>query len=302
MTNKPQNRVHAMPGYWRSNYFRTYVIVVVFYEAASIMAFIPLIMICVILALVKIDYYPFFNFFGIILSANIVLGMPGFPILYLLLNYIGYRIRSSRAVQKMEQSKAEVDSDVWTLIVQLQGSNANSRISAVRGLRIHNTRIVEETLAKTMLDDPDTNVRFEAYLALKFMGKQKIGPLLERLKAEPGKEVKLALLDMLRKTGDKDQIGTLIFLYSVESDKGVKLSILESLCKFDRYDIKDLAISILRKEDDKDIRLKALDVLGWYGDKATCDVLRYLRNDDSDIDIRHEAEKVLASVESRRSS
>jgi hypothetical protein len=167
--------------------------------------------------------------------------------------------------------EAEINRDIWSMIVQLKGENTGDRIAAVRGLRSHDTPDVEAELTKAMLEDPDADVRFEAYLALKFRGKDTMGFLLERLKAEGDTKKKLGLLELLRKTVDERQVGTLTYLYNFETDKSVKLGILDSLDKFNSSNIKDLLIFILRSEDDKDVRLKALEMLNRYDDASTRD-------------------------------
>jgi hypothetical protein len=194
--------------------------------------------------------------------------------------------------------KAEVDRDIWTLIVQLKESDLDSRKSAARGLRNYNTSEVEEALTKAMLEDDDESIRFEAYLALKFQGKDKTSFLLERLKTMSDTKATLDLLDLLRKIGDEKQADTLTYLYGFETEKAVKLSILESLSKFYSFSIRDLAISILRKEDDAEVRLKALDTLCWYDDRSTQEALKHLLS-DPDVNMRDRADKMLKSIELR---
>jgi hypothetical protein len=280
--------------YWRSRYFRVYMIVALVYWAASVLAVLIIFAIAAMINLANMDYAPFINVTGPFTCGNLIFVAPMFNIICIIFGYVGHCNRMSQTGQKTDESKAETELNVWASIVELQKPDASVRLSAVRKLRCYNTPAVEEALTKTMLDDPDVGIRFEAYLALKFVGKQKAGLLEEQLKAEHDITQKLMLLDLLRKTGEKSQVSPLTFLYSVESDKQVKLSILESLGKFDGYDIKDMAIYILRKEDDKDIKLKALGILSWYGDNDARDVLKHLQN-DPDADVRREAGKLLVS-------
>jgi hypothetical protein len=202
---------------------------------------------------------------------------------------------SKPAIQKDGIIMAEKDLDAWTLIVKLKDQDASARIEAARELRNIPTPAVEDELTKAMLGDSDTGVRFEAYLALKFQGKDKIDLLLEQLKAGGITNSRLVILDLLRKTGDEKQIDTLTYLYGFETDKAIRLGILENLCKFDGPGIRDLAISILHREDDKEVRLKALDVLRSYDDGTTQEILKYLMG-DHDADISDCAGKMLNSI------
>lgn len=205
---------------------------------------------------------------------------------------------SEPAIRKDGIGKAEEDREIWTLIVQLKESNLDSRKSAARGLRNYNTPEVEEALTKAMLEDDDESIRFEAYLALKYQGKDKTSFLLERLKATSDTKAMLDLLGLLRKIGDEKQVDTLTYLYGFETEKAVKLSILESLSKFYSPGIRDLAISVLRKEDDAEVRLRVLDALCWYDDGSTQEALKHLMG-DPDNNIRDRADKMLKAIELR---
>ena len=199
------------------------------------------------------------------------------------------------AIQKDGITRAEENLDIWTLIVKLKDQDAGARVEAARELRSTPTPEAEDELTKAMLGDSDVSVRFEAYLALKFQGKDKIDLLLDQLKAGGITNARLVILDLLRKTCDEKQIDTLTYLYDFETDKAIRLGILDNLCKFYGPGIRDLAISILHREDDKDVRLKALEVLHEYDDGPTQETLKQLMG-DHDADISDCAGKMLNSI------
>lgn len=248
---------------------------------------------------------PVSTFWGPLSMANCCCAGPWLLILAAALGisrsqYIKVQRKAVLSSQKADASRsdpiksAESDLEVWDQIVQLKEAYVPGRIEAVRWLRCHDTPAVDEELTKAMLGDGDLNVRYEAFLALKFQGKDRVDLLLDRLKAEGDTKAKLDMLNLLRMTRDERPVATLAYLYGFETDKAVKLSILDSLDKFTSTQIRDLAISIMRREDDKDVRLKALKILCSYGDVGTQDVLKHLL-DDPDPDVRDMVNKALAS-------
>ena len=295
--------------------------VLILYFVVSILA---LVIATILAAMTKDTNSSIYTIWGPMSLTNVICSTPCIVILITIISYkkikankaqkndaskvIGTGIPAQNSMRSSHTSKpgmrndgivkAEEDREIWTFIVQLKESDLDSRISAVRELRKYNTPEVEENLTKAMFEDKDLSVRLEAYLALKFQGKDKIDLLLDRLKAAGDTNAMLELLELLRKIGDERQTNTLTYLYDFETDKAVKIGILDTLSKFCSPEIKDLACSILRKEDDKEIRINALEALCWYDDEPTRDILKHLL-DDPDADIRDRACKMLNSIELR---